>query len=65
VYQTRLAEEQKAAVDLSSLQREIADKDAAIQAAKDRLVALKAQTLRGDESINKLLGMVLGGNVGF
>ena len=50
-------------MDLSSLERELAEKDAAIHAAKDRLVALKAQTLRGDETIHKLLGMVLGGNV--
>lgn len=62
VYQERLIEEQKAAQDLSTLEAQIADKDAEINAAKERLIALKAQMLRGDETVTKLLNMVMSGS---
>jgi hypothetical protein len=59
MYQARLTEEQQAALDLSSLEARLADKEAACREARGRLAALKAQVLREDEAIMKLLGMVL------
>jgi hypothetical protein len=61
VYQERLTEETKAAQDLSGLEAQIADKAAAVKAAKDRILALKSQVLHGDAQINKLLHMVVAG----
>lgn len=61
MYQERLAEEQKAALDLSDLESQITDKDAAITAADDRILALRSQVLQGEDQINKLLQMVVSG----
>lgn len=61
IYQERLAEEQKAAQDLSGLEAQLTDKTAAIKAAKDRILALRSQVLQGEEQINKLLHMVVAG----
>lgn len=61
VYQERLAEEQKAAQDLSDLEGQIAHKVAAVKAAKDRILALRSQNLQGEEQISKLLHMVIAG----
>lgn len=62
MYQERLSEEQKAAQDLSGVQAQLVEKEAAIQAAKDRILALKSQVLHGEEHITKLLHMLVSGN---
>lgn len=62
MYQEQLAEEQKAAQDLSGLETQIADKVTAVKAAKDRILALRSQVLHGEKQVNKLLNMVVAGN---
>lgn len=47
MYQERLAEEQKAAADTSDLAAKVAEQDAAIRAAKARMLSLRSQ-VRGD-----------------
>eukprot|EP00775_Hariotina_reticulata_P007878 gene7878-8074_t len=60
MYQEQLSAEEKATQDLSGLEAQIAQADVAIQGAQDRIAALKAQMLIGEEQIMKLLHTVIG-----
>lgn len=63
IYQDKLAEEQRLGQDASSqVEAQISDVDAQIKQAKDRILGVKAQILRNDDTIHKLLTMVVSGN---
>ncbi len=61
MYADRLAEEQRAAGDLSAMQAAIADAEGQIRSARERLIGLKAQLLRNDETTSRMLNMVVAG----
>ena len=62
MYQARLAEAQRYTEDHLNPQATLADVDNQIRQAKDRIKGMKSQVLRNDETIQKLLGMVVSGN---
>jgi len=62
MYQARLAEAQRYTEDLLNPQATLSDVDNQIRQAKDRIKGMKSQVLRNDETIQKLLGMVVSGN---
>ncbi len=59
MYAERLSDAQRATADLTPMEAQIADTDGQIKAAKERLIGLKAQLLRDDEAVQKLLNMVV------
>lgn len=61
MYADRLLEAQRAAGDLTAVERQVADADAQIKAARDRIATLRAAVLRNDETVQKLLRMVVAG----
>ncbi|KAF8058316.1 TRAF3IP1 [Scenedesmus sp. PABB004] len=64
VYQERLGEEQRAAADLPGLRAQLADRDAAIAAARGRVLALRGAVLQGEAAIARLLEMAVAGGGG-
>jgi peptidoglycan hydrolase CwlO-like protein len=60
MYQEQLSAEEKATRDLSGLEAQITQADAAIQGAQDRVAALKARMVSSEEQILKLLHTVIG-----
>mmetsp|Transcript_13605 Transcript_13605/g.29130 ORF Transcript_13605/g.29130 Transcript_13605/m.29130 type:complete len:548 (+) Transcript_13605:262-1905(+) len=63
VFQDKLADEQRMAVDPStSSEAQLADLDSQIKQVRDRIVGLKAQVLRNDDTVAKLLGMAVAGS---
>jgi TRAF3-interacting protein 1 len=61
VYNERLIEESRMAGDNLQGEAQIADLDGQIKQSKDRIMGNKAQILRNDESISKLLTMAVSG----
>jgi len=62
LYQAKLAEQQRYTEDLLNPQATLADVDNQIRQAKERIKGMKAQVLRNDDTIGKLLGMVVSGS---
>jgi len=62
IYQAKLAEQQRYQDNLLNPEASVADLDNQIQQAKERIKGMKAQVLRNDETINKLLSMVVSGS---
>jgi len=61
IYSDKLAEQQRYTDDLLNPQAALADLEGQIRQGKDRIRGMKAQVLRNDETIGKLLGMVVSG----
>lgn len=62
VYQEKLLEEQRLVQDLTSGENKIADMDSQIKQVKDRNIGHKGQILHNDETVTKLLNMIVSGN---
>lgn len=62
MYQARLAEQQRFTEDLLNPQATLADTDNQIRQAKERIKGMKSHIQRNNETISKLLGMVVTGN---
>lgn len=62
VYQEKLVEEQRLVQDLTNGEMKIADMDNQIKQVRDRNIGHKGQILRNDETVSKLLNMIVSGN---
>lgn len=61
VYQERLAEERARVRDLSAIEAQLTEADGKRRQLRERIVEQKATMLRNDETIQKLLNMVVAG----
>ena len=61
VFSDRLGDEQRIASDQAAADAKLADLENQIKQVRDRTIGLKAQVVRNDETISKLLSMAVTG----